>query len=186
MAYSSSFMDSDWQPQSAATAPVGIRFWLLFCAFWSCAGWILSIVHLLNPMGYSMAVLVGAVLLAVFYKRVIQRGRTHPRVGNPVRRFRRIVPLTFLILGRCAILAARGFALHLGRAASVPNVFEAAARQMARANSWGGAARHGFGIARRPGRQPLGARGTAAIKMNFLQLVRCPAVPSLLFASTLP
>jgi hypothetical protein len=108
MAYSSSFMDSDWQPQSAATAPVGIRFWLLFCAFWSCAGWILSVVHLLNPMGYSMAVLVGAVLLAVFYKRVIQRGRTHPRVGNPVRRFRRIVPLTFLILGRCAILAARG------------------------------------------------------------------------------
>jgi hypothetical protein len=104
MAYSSSFMDSDWQPQSATTAPVGIRFWLLFCAFWSCAGWILSAVHLLNPMGYSMAVLVGAVLLAVFYKRVIQRGRTHPRVGNPVRRFRRIVPLTFLILGALALL----------------------------------------------------------------------------------
>src|ERR1041384_6003349 len=59
---------------------------------------------MLNPMGYSMTLLIGAVPLVVFCKSAIRAGRTRPRVGNPVRRFRRIVPLTFLVLGALAFL----------------------------------------------------------------------------------
>jgi len=110
----------------AAATPARLRLWLLFCAFWGCAGWILSAIHLLNPVGYALAVMAGAVLLVVYYKVAILR-HVRPRLGNPIRRFRRLVPLTFLVL---AALAFAGGVIH------PPTNYDALAYRIPRVLHW--------------------------------------------------
>ncbi|MGO8837762.1 MAG: hypothetical protein ACLQAH_14450 [Limisphaerales bacterium] len=86
-----------------------VLFWVWFCAYLNCAGWMLSALHQLNAGGYAAVLLVGLAALFLWWKNSF--GPLLPPVhwGKLRRRFRRPFPLAFLIL---AAMAFGGSALH--------------------------------------------------------------------------
>ena len=44
-------------------APLAVVLWIVFCAFCTCTGWVLSALHQLNAQGYAVAFLLGIMLL---------------------------------------------------------------------------------------------------------------------------
>jgi hypothetical protein len=86
-----------------------VAIWICICAFLSCAGWLLSALHLLNRTGYLILFALAGVVLVALSKRT--GTPIFPRIRWAVlqRRFRRGFPLAFLLLAGLAIL---GGVLH--------------------------------------------------------------------------
>src|SRR6478609_5168745 len=86
-----------------------VAIWICLCAFLSCAGWLLSLLHLLNRPGYLILFVVAAVALAIWSKRT--RTPILPQIRWAVlqRRFRHGFSLAFLVL---AALVFLGGILH--------------------------------------------------------------------------
>ena len=86
-----------------------VVLWIWLCAYFNCAGWVLSACHALNQAGYAVVLCIGFGALWLWSKKT----------GAPIlpkcnrqklqRRFHRGFPLAFLIL---ATLAFLGGALH--------------------------------------------------------------------------
>lgn len=94
----------------AEARPVSpVAAWLVFCAFWSFTGWVLSLAHALNEVGYAVAALVGIVGAAIWIRKTRRRLIEFPCFPKLRRRFRRLCPLTFLTL---AVMASLGGALY--------------------------------------------------------------------------
>ena len=83
-------------------SPFLVEPWLLVFVYFGCAGWLLSLVHALNALGYAIVCAIGA---AVLWKARTALDFGRMRLG----RFRRLLPLGFLIV---AILAALGGLIH--------------------------------------------------------------------------
>ncbi len=84
-------------------APLPLVAWLLFCAFCTGAGWILSWLHALDAAGYSAAFALGLAVVLLLWRCV----RVHLadwRLWQRRRRFRRLFPLAFLVLTVMAVL----------------------------------------------------------------------------------
>jgi hypothetical protein len=110
-----------------------IKLWILGSAACISAGWILSALHQLNPVGYTVFFAVLAALLAIEYQWPRQPGRA-PHNGTAaqwarrmLRRFRRPLPLLFLLT---ALLAAVGGAVH------APNNYDALTYRFPRMLHW--------------------------------------------------
>ena len=113
-------------PNSLA-APRTLVWWILFCAFWNCTGWILSALHFLNATGYSVALLVG-IGLALSFRRLLFSGLVPARAWRKAgRRFRRPIPLAFLILAAVAFTGGVMYA---------PNNYDALAYRLPRVLHW--------------------------------------------------
>lgn len=107
--------------------PLVLVVWILFCVFCNCTGWVLSGLHLLNRTGYSIAFLLGAVALVLFW---VKAGRPTPRYGRwrkLRRRFGRLFPFAFLTV---AFLAFLGGLIH------PPTNYDALAYRTPRVLSW--------------------------------------------------
>jgi hypothetical protein len=80
------------------------------CAYWACAGWLLSAAHELNRTGYALA-LGASVVLFWFWRRHAGKSRRKfgGWLGHTIRRFRRPFPAGFAVL---SLLAAAGGAIH--------------------------------------------------------------------------
>ena len=113
-------------PKKPSKIPLPIAGWILLCAFLNCAGWILSAVHQLNVLGYT-------VIFALAAAGIVWWGRKNPiapRGGNVHRlrrRFRRGFPLAFLIV---AVLAIFGGVIH------PPVNYDALAYRVPRVLNW--------------------------------------------------
>ena len=107
--------------------PPAILIWIWFCAYLNCAGWTLSALHQLNTTGYLAAFLIGLVACVVWWRQA--PGRIRPRLSGRKwkRRFRRPLPLAFLVL---AALAFLGGALH------APNNYDTLAYRTPRVLNW--------------------------------------------------
>ena len=84
--------------------PSFISFWIWFCAYLNCAGWLLSALHQLNARGYAVVLLVGLAALLVWRKKSSPRLLPQIRWQKYRRRFSRAFPLAFLILAALAFL----------------------------------------------------------------------------------
>ena len=114
-------------PKQQSNSPAVPAFWVYFCAFCHCAGWILSAFHRLDRLGYSIAFGLG--LAAVWFLRDRLFGGKGVRRSWQIsqRRFRRLFPLGFLILAALALL---GGALH------APNNYDALVYRTPRVLHW--------------------------------------------------
>ncbi len=112
---------------SRPKTPAAIAWWLGFCAFCNCAGWILSACRQLNPWGYAVTSVATAATLFALRKRIC------PVIGFPSarrsvgRRFGRLFPFSFLVL---TALAAVGGALY------APSNYDALAYRVPRVWHW--------------------------------------------------
>lgn len=105
-----------------------VTFWVVLCAMLNCAGWILSVFHQLNRLGYCVALLV--IALGFFFWIKNQPGERYAAsksLKKFPRRFRRAFPLAFLTL---AILAFIGGALY------PPTNYDALAYRVPRMLNW--------------------------------------------------
>ncbi len=93
-------------PQTVASVgrtPFSVGCWIWYCAFCSAAGWVLSGLHQLNAAGYAVAFAV-AIGIGVIVLRKSPRSFFPDRAWRKQRqRFRRGLPLAFLILAGMAI-----------------------------------------------------------------------------------
>jgi hypothetical protein len=87
----------------------------------------LSALHQLNPAGYLVALLLGGVAFAVWWKQTSGRILPHFSWGKWNRRFRRPFPLAFLIL---AVMAGLGGVLY------APSNYDALAYRLPRILHW--------------------------------------------------
>src|SRR5512143_1234230 len=85
-------------------AALPVAWWILFCAFCNCAGWVLSAIHQLNAGGYLIAFALAAVAIIGFRKQLLPDGLPQLNLGRQHRRFRRFFPAAFLVLAAMAIL----------------------------------------------------------------------------------
>src|SRR6266403_5417348 len=113
-------------PKKRSKIPLPSAVWILLCAFLSCAGWILSAVHQLNLLVYT-------VMFALAAAGVVLWGRGKPSAPRGFnlhrlrRRFRRGFPLAFLIV---AALAIFGGVIH------PPVNYDALAYRLPRVLNW--------------------------------------------------
>jgi len=89
--------------------PSLVVIWIWLCAYLNCAGWTLSWLHQLNAGGYAVALALGLAGLLVWKKTTGAQIFPNFSLKKFRRRFRRGLPLGFLIL---AALAFLGGALH--------------------------------------------------------------------------
>lgn len=103
-----------------------IAFWILFSAFLTCTGWVLSLVHQLNAAGYLVAFSLGGILCLIFRQKL-----TPPLV--PFRwkklrwRARHGLPAIFYLITSLAFV---------GGALYAPNNFDALAYRVPRVLHW--------------------------------------------------
>jgi len=95
------------QSKTAERTPRGIAVWLWLSAAATLGGWVLSALHQLNATGYALWCLVCVPLIFLWSWREGQRdracaGRSHSR--RLAGRFRRFLPLSFLLLTALAVL----------------------------------------------------------------------------------
>jgi hypothetical protein len=107
--------------------PRAITIWVVVCAFFTCAGWILSALHQLNLAGYSAAVLAGGIASVVWWKKNRTAIAFGTETGKFRRRFRKGFPIAFLAV---AILAFLGGAIH------APSNYDALAYRVPRVLHW--------------------------------------------------
>lgn len=115
---------SGWQRQPFSSA---IALWLLICACLSNAGWILSAIHQLNFLGYICVLAVLSLLVAWWEK---SRNFEEFKMNRWLRmkyRFKRPLPLAFLLL---AALSCLGGFLY------PPNNYDALAYRVPRVLHW--------------------------------------------------
>src|SRR5437867_2757185 len=79
-------------------APALLTAWILFCAFCTWAGWVLSAFHQLNATGYTVAFALGVVVVLVFTKQIFPAAGVGSKVTKLKARFRRPLPFAFLVL----------------------------------------------------------------------------------------
>jgi hypothetical protein len=79
-----------------SSAPLLLKWWIGYGALCSCAGWILSRVHQLNPAGYAVTAVVGALSVAMFSRR--------RKFRLPRRRFLHPLSAIFLLLAAGAFI----------------------------------------------------------------------------------
>ena len=97
--------------------------WVIVCAILNAAGWILSALGQLNPVGYSAVFILGGVATGWWWHRAQPRFQT----GFRLRRFRRAYPLAFAVV---AALALAGGFLH------APSNYDALAYRTPRVLHW--------------------------------------------------
>jgi hypothetical protein len=105
-------------------------WWILFCAFCVCAGWALSLLHLLNAAGYSAAFLLALGGIWFWSRKTgtpLLRVPTWARLRH---RFSRVLPLSFLVLAGL---------VFLGGALYGPANWDALAYRVPRTLHWVGA-----------------------------------------------
>lgn len=83
------------------SAPFALRFWIVFCAFWNLAGWILSAIGFLNRTGYAIAFFLLAGGIVYWGRSVETRPFSFSRLK---RRFARGFPAAFMVVASMAIL----------------------------------------------------------------------------------
>jgi hypothetical protein len=107
--------------------PAAVAIWIWCCAYLNLAGWTLSALHELNPAGYAVALLIGSAAWFFFRKKV--SGNIPSPVAWPkfCRRFRRPLPVMFLLV---AVLIFTGGAL------SAPNNYDALTYRLPRLLNW--------------------------------------------------
>lgn len=107
--------------------PTAVFLWVWFCAYLTCAGWTLSALHQLNAGGYAVTLLIGLAGWWLWQKKTA--ASLLPRVcwGKLRRRFRRPLPLVYLIL---ALLAFLGGVLY------APNNYDALTYRLPRMLNW--------------------------------------------------
>ena len=112
-------LTSDAPPAQAARGPwaSAAAGWIMFSAYCSCTGWVLSALHELNAGGYAVALGIGLVLIALYLRSDRCAGFRSQRAGVGWigrcrkakaawgRRFRRPVPLAFLVLAVLVFLS---------------------------------------------------------------------------------
>ena len=101
--------------------------WVVLCAFLTCTGWVLSLLHQLSAVGYGVALLGGAIAAGIWWKRSGPESAGTYGVKKLRRRFRRSWPLGFLAL---ATLTFLGGALH------PPTNYDALAYRVPRMLNW--------------------------------------------------
>src|SRR6187551_1394881 len=85
-------------------APFGVSSWILVSAFCNCAGWLLSILHQLNPAGYLITFLAGIAATLWLQQYLFPEGFRPLNLKRLQRRFRRPCAFAYLALGTLAIL----------------------------------------------------------------------------------
>src|SRR5258706_3525784 len=108
-------------------APWPVALWIVFCAFCSCTGWILSALHQLNAAGYALAFVFGFAAIVLLRRKCFTGYTPRWNWRKLRRRFGRAFPLAFLIL---AVLAVLGGALY------APNNYYALAYRVPRVLQW--------------------------------------------------
>lgn len=115
------------EEQRQTRAPFGITLWLLVSALMSSGGWVLSALHQLNVQGYAVYLLFTAAVLILWEKSRGFADLKAPRLHRLVRRFKRPLPLGFLVL---AIMALTGGMLY------PPTNYDALAYRIPRVLHW--------------------------------------------------
>jgi hypothetical protein len=108
-------------------SPLVVAAWVVFSAFCSCAGWVLSALHQLNAAGYAVTFLLGLAGVWMLRRRLFSAGFGGWNLSKQRRRHRRTFPLAFLILASMAIL---GGAIH------PPSNYDALAYRVPRVLHW--------------------------------------------------
>jgi F0F1-type ATP synthase assembly protein I len=104
-----------------------VTLWVCLCAYLNCAGWALSAIHQLNAGGYAAVLAVGLMALILWQRKT--RAPIWPRIRwqRFRRRFRRLLPMIFLLV---AALVFLGGALH------PPNNYDALTYRLPRILNW--------------------------------------------------
>src|ERR1700722_16823793 len=113
--------------QRSSRTPFGISLWLLVSALMSSGGWILSALHQLNALGYAVYLLLAAGALFWWEKCRGFADLKTPHLGKLIHRFKRPLPLGFLLL---TILALTGGLVY------PPSNFDALAYRIPRLLHW--------------------------------------------------
>ncbi len=149
--------------------------WILFSAFASLAGWILSLAGWLNPTGYAIALAAGVVAGILAWRR------GGCRLGWSVRRarYRRPWPALFAVV---AVLAAAGAFAH------APNNIDAVAYRLPRVLHWLAAGRWHWidTVDPRLNYSGAGQEWLLAPQLALLHTDRLAALPNLLGFALLP
>ena len=89
--------------------PTAVAIWIWICAYLNCAGWTLSALHRLDKTGYAVVFALGFIALWRWQQKT--GAQIFPKIHLPKyrRRFKKLFPLSFLIL---AVLAFIGGALY--------------------------------------------------------------------------
>ena len=101
--------------------------WVWCCAYLNCAGWTLSALHQLNAAGYAVALMPGLVALWAWRKHASPQRLPDICWQKYFRRFRKPLPLAFLILSALALI---GGAIH------APTNYDALAYRVPRVLHW--------------------------------------------------
>jgi hypothetical protein len=109
------------------SGPAIVAAWVVFSAFCSCAGWVLSALHQLNAAGYAVTFLLGLAVVWTLRERLLPGNIRGWNLRKQRRRFRRAFPLAFLILASLAIL---------GGAIYPPSNYDALAYRIPRVLHW--------------------------------------------------
>ena len=109
-----------------AGVPGPLALWVLLCAFLGAVGWGLSALGLMNRTGYVATLLVGAVAVGFFWRK-LTREFQFPKFQRLRRRFRRGFPRAYLLLSAMALL---GGILH------PPTNYDGMAYRSARVLHW--------------------------------------------------
>jgi hypothetical protein len=101
--------------------------WICCCAYLNGVGWILSAIHQLNFLGYTVALILGIVALLFWRKKNSEFFLLQIRWQKFLRRLRKPFPLAFFIV---AVLAFFGGAVH------APNNYDAMTYRLPRILNW--------------------------------------------------
>lgn len=90
--------------RTAGVSPGPSAAWVVGCAFWSVAGWVLSGLGALHGRGYGAALGLGLVAAALWARPWAQGWRRPWSRALGGRRFRRVFPAAFVVVAGLAIL----------------------------------------------------------------------------------
>jgi hypothetical protein len=85
---------------SASAAALGAEIWVMLCTCLVAGGWILSAFRQLNVIGYSGVLAITVLLCWRARPNIVGHGL----MGRCTRRFRRPLPMLFLVLAGCALV----------------------------------------------------------------------------------
>jgi hypothetical protein len=138
--------------------PTAFAIWICGCAYLICAGWLLSALHQLHPVGYALALLPGILIALLWLKK-------NPPTFRPqkiFRRCRRPLPAIFFLLAALVFLGGILYA---------PNNFDALTYRLPRMLNWLAAGKW-FWISTINERQNYSGANWEWIALPFLSLLR--------------
>ncbi len=110
-----------------AKTPLPLAAWIALSALLNCAGWLLSALHQLNRLGYGYLFLAAAVAGMVWWRNFRAQSFQPLHLQREKKRFRRFLPLGFLILAGMTLLGGLLYA---------PTNYDALAYRMPRILHW--------------------------------------------------